>query len=284
MLKLVSCYITNAQVSGVAMDLLLYKCSGYLIRYMNFLTDPVKFKEAIFSNDVNVVQKLIGQQTQEHVEEGVRIACLRGYNDIFRVLTDKFPSLPLNHKLLTMACRGGSKVIVAQILEKLDPKSLESHSKDSTTLGRCCIHHAVILGYQDVVECLIAKIPRTLMLMDKFGNTAMHLASMRGQTAVMETIYNTKVGQTQVRALNGKGLTPLHGAAYFGQLSAVEFLIQKGADKQANDKYGQSVMGWCEKGRDLTSLFTWYDTEFNLSPAVYGSAQDYESIIKIIKE
>ena len=271
-------------VSDVTMGLLLYKCSRYLIRYMNFLTDPVKFKEAIFSNDVNAVQKLIGQQTQELVEEGVRIACLRGYNDIFRVLTDKFPSLPLNHKLLTMVCRGGSKVIVAQILEKLDPKSLESHSKDSTTLGRCCIHHAVILGYQDVVECLIAKIPRTLMLMDKFGNTAMHLASMRGQTAVMEIIYNTKVGQTQVRALNGKGLTPLHGAAYFGQLSAVEFLIQKGADKQANDKYGQSVMGWCEKGRDLTSLFTWYDTEFNLSPAVYGSAQDYESIIKIIKE
>ena len=50
-----------------------------------------------------------------------------------------------------------------------------------------------------------------------------------------------------VNAANTTGLTPLHGAAYAGANSIIEFLAQRGANVNAKDKFGQTPLSIAER-------------------------------------
>lgn len=243
--------------------------------------DSVTFLKCCFANDVGSVKMKLDSLTKETIQEGIAIACRKGYYEMFRILIDQYGLL--NHNDLRNACQGGSLEIVSAILEKLNQTTLEDHITENVGFRRCCIHHAANLGFSSIVNCLIQKIPRILMAVDKANNTAMHFASMRGHTDVMETILQTKIGRTQVNALNGKCQIPLHFAAYFGQLSAVKFLIDNGAEINCKDRDGNSVADWCTKGKEQSLQFSWYDPELQIWPVSYGSPEDYENINKILQ-
>lgn len=236
-----------------------------------------EFKKICFANDVDSVKGKLDSLTPETIHDGISIACRRGYDEMFRILVDKYSLL--NHIDLRNACQGGSSEIVSIILQKLDPRTLENHVKIGS--GRCCIHLAADLGFNAIVDCLIQKTPRVLMAVDKAYNTAMHFACMRGHTDVMETIL--KAGKIQVNDVNGRGQTPLHFAAYFGQVSAVRFLVANGADKNFKDRNRKCAADWCSRGKEQSLQFSWYDPELHIWPTSYGSQEDYEQIIKILQ-
>lgn len=250
------------------------------IKYCVF-ADSVTFRKCCFANDVDRVKRKLDSLTKETIQEGIAIACRKGYYEMFRILIDQYG--PLNHNDLRNACQGGSREIVSIILEKLDQKTLEDHITENVGSRRCCIHHAANLGFNAMVHCLIQKTPRILMAVDKANNTAMHFACMRGHTDVMETILQTEIGSTQVNALNGKCQIPLHFAAYFGQLSAVKCLIDNGADIICKDRDGKSAADWCTMGKEQSLQFSWYDPELHIWPVSYGSPEDYEKINKILQ-
>ncbi|XP_061172960.1 ankyrin repeat domain-containing protein 17-like [Saccostrea echinata] len=243
--------------------------------------DSCPFLDAILANNIETVRTLAKSQTQTGIEEGVWRACLKGNHKIFEILTSNGQLISLNHRDLAKACRGGSKEIVKQILERMSSNSLLDHVKDESVFKRCCIHYAANGGFQDIVECLIKTNEKFLLTTDKFNNNALHFACMRGHIEVVRVILKSEKGKKQIGDLNGKGLTPLHCAAYFGKLFTVQLLLEGGADKNSKDRQGRSVVKWCTMGQEQSIQCSWYDSEFNLLPATYGSHLDYEQI-KII--
>lgn len=241
--------------------------------------------KAAIANDIQRIQELINSQSKEIVLEGIRNA---GSREIFMILAAKYGELGVDHKDLARACRYGSKEIVEIILKRLDTTRLTNHTEGESILKRCCIHHAAVGGYHDIVEYLLKNSREKtdlLKVVDRANNTALHFASMRGHTDVIMTILKSgDFGKSQINDLNGKGLTPLHCAAYFGKLSAVQLLVKWGANKCSKDLRGRSVLHWCTMGQEQSSQFSWYDSEFNLLPATYGSQEEYTKIMEMIND
>ena len=72
-------------------------------------------------------------------------------------------------------------------------------------------------------------------------------ASRSGDLAALEAIY--AADPQLIHAVDGKGFTPLILAVYNEQPAAVDFLLSKGADPNAQDGAGNTaLMGVCFKG------------------------------------
>ncbi|XP_062598144.1 ankyrin-1-like [Saccostrea cucullata] len=246
--------------------------------------DSSPFLDAILTNNIERVRSLVTSQEQTVIEEGVRKACLKGNHKIFEILTSNGQPISLNHRDLSRACRGGSKEIVKQILDRMGSNNILEHVQDESVFKRCCIHHAASGGFHNIVECLVETDEKFLLTTDKANNNALHFACMRGHIEVVRVILSSKRGKNQIWDLNGQGLTPLHCAAYFGKLSTVQLLLERGADKKSKDRHRKSVVDWCILGQEQSIQCSWYDSEFNLLPATYGSHQDYEQIKIILQD
>ena len=80
---------------------------------------------------------------------------------------------------------------------------------------------------------------------NRFGETPLHLATQRGDLAVVKALLSAKANP---QARNDRGETPLHSAAWcegFGARNAsdiVKILIKEGADVDARDKTGSTPL------------------------------------------
>ena len=75
-----------------------------------------------------------------------------------------------------------------------------------------------------------------------------------------------------IHATSATGLTALHGAAYTGANSIVQFLVDQGARLDAQDKYGQTPLSIAEKNAP-SGL-----------PAQFRSDQAYDNTVRLLRE
>ncbi|RMZ74098.1 hypothetical protein GMOD_00004939 [Pyrenophora seminiperda CCB06] len=74
---------------------------------------------------------------------------------------------------------------------------------------------------------------------DDFGKTALHLAALRGNEAVVRLLVEKGA---DVKAKDKNGMTALHGAASEGNEAMVRLLVDRGADVNAKSNDGETVL------------------------------------------
>lgn len=62
------------------------------IKYCVF-ADSVTFRKCCFANDVDRVKRKLDSLTKETIQEGIAIACRKGYYEMFRILIDQYGPL-----------------------------------------------------------------------------------------------------------------------------------------------------------------------------------------------
>jgi len=106
---------------------------------------------------------------------------------------------------------------------------------------------------------------------DTSGRTLVHLAASRGLLTILEWLLKQKDV-----SLNGKdtenGYSPLHRAAFHGQLRTVVFLLQKGANIALVDNDGLTVLDHLVLDRPLHVA---YERSAPLEPYLWGSNSNY---------
>lgn len=120
-------------------------------------------------------------------------------------------------------------------------KVLVEHGADLrprfTNSGRSVLHHAVATHYLEGVRCLIfAKVDIDSQTVN--GNTALHYVAFYGGGAHSKEILQLLLNAgANIEAKSDVGHTPLHSAAYRGELEIVKGLLDAGASVGARSGY-----------------------------------------------
>jgi ankyrin repeat protein len=129
---------------------------------------------------------------------------------------------------LRMAVRSGNREIVALLLSK--------GANPNSTFPP--LQTAAELGFRAIAEELIKAKAEVNAVSGEGAETALHIASDKGNIAVAELLIS-KGASLSIRDSNG--LTPLLLACKAGQISMARMLISKGADLEAEDNDGNTA-------------------------------------------
>ena len=112
----------------------------------------------------------------------------------------------------------------------LDHPTAQQMAIDGDLKQRCPIHHALTLGYGDLVAPLISVIRQRLdSCIDSVGNNFLHLAAESGDYRALEILLDIPSCQTLLNKTNNCGATPLHKASGNGHAKCMEILLSHGA-------------------------------------------------------
>lgn len=122
--------------------------------------------------------------------------------------------------------------------------------------------HAAFFGHWKVCDFLIKQGADVNCHVDKTKETPLHnalakagrpyyyyvvkLLVEKGAKVNVKTIPGIETGAF-MRDVRTKGETPLHRAAAYADEQTIEFLIDKGADKEAKDSHGDSPLSWASE-------------------------------------
>ncbi len=109
------------------------------------------------------------------------------------------------------------------------------------------LYYAALCGFHDLVEHLITKYSQDV---NAEGGCCMRplVAALSGEHFQTADLLRQKgAGRPDVRGYVKN--TPLHSAAFFGNLEVVQKLIEYDADINAEDKDGWTVLYWASEGR-----------------------------------
>jgi ankyrin repeat protein len=141
---------------------------------------------------------------------------------------------------------------------------------------------AVVLGRTDVIERWLRSDPERLSVTDNRGWARLLVhASGRASARVLETLLKTvmrhRSGLSIVNmeddtdtAVDGtSGYTPLHAAAFYGNLEAVAVLLKHGANPRVRDsKYCGTPAGWAAYAGHLTVANAILDGDVDIFDAI----------------
>lgn len=150
-------------------------------------------------------------------------------------------------KALSDAAVAGDKVKLDTILK--NKLWVDIYGKDR----KSAMMKAAEAGQALSVEALIAK-GADVTLTDLGGNTALHLLATSLRDATAETLDKLVTGKSALEAKNAKGLTASLIAANSLNLNGVKLLLKAGANKNAVDGTGESVLVPFAKKADVASV------------------------------
>lgn len=97
------------------------------------------------------------------------------------------------------------------------------------------IHDAIARGNVEVVKSLLDKDPDLVKAVDGKGKTPLHSAVTYKRMDVMELLLDKGA---DIGARDITGMTPLHVAAMLGRSDEAKWLLEHGADPEVKDDYG----------------------------------------------
>ncbi|XP_063116628.1 nuclear factor NF-kappa-B p105 subunit isoform X2 [Cavia porcellus] len=104
------------------------------------------------------------------------------------------------------------------------------------------LHLAVITKQEDVVEDLL-QAGADLSLLDRLGNSALHLAAKEGQDKILSVLLKHRKAALLMDQPNGEGLNAIHIAVTSNSLSCLLLLVAAGADVNAQEqKSGRTAL------------------------------------------
>ncbi|SYZ72134.1 hypothetical protein TRIP_C20249 [Candidatus Zixiibacteriota bacterium] len=97
------------------------------------------------------------------------------------------------------------------------------------------IHDAARGGDLEKVKSILMADPGAVGALNETGSTPLHSAAYNGQLAMSEYLISAGA---DINALSAQGSAPLHGASFYGHLEVVKLLIAKGAKVNVANRYG----------------------------------------------
>ena len=89
-------------------------------------------------------------------------------------------------------------------------------------------------------------------------DTPIHDAAFRGQLYVLKRLVEQGAGVV-VNTPTGYGNVPIHGAAWNGHVEAIRFLVEQGADVHATDHNGETALSAARR-RQHTAVVRFIET------------------------
>jgi len=174
-------------------------------------------------------------------------------------------------RLIHVAAQSGNAELVTEICKR-DPAAVGYEDKDGCT----AIFGAARMGWLDVVKVLVDFGARVDLVARSDGATPLHLAASFGHVSVVEYLFNlgpnipsyqpgykypihtaAQHGHIAVVAVLGdinlrmpEGISVLHMAVHGGQENMVRYLIDRGADLDAQDDEGGTVLDYLDEGAE----------------------------------
>lgn len=147
--------------------------------------------------------------------------------------------------------RGSSALMLAATRGKLSTVTLLlAHGADVQFVNQTSVNErgdtallrAAYFGHAEVFQRLIEARART-DVRNRWDWTPVHMASMGGCLPCLERLHARGLS-LNARATASRGESPLMLAAAKGQIPAMQWLIEHGADTTQRDDHGQDVMAW----------------------------------------
>ncbi|XP_048248970.1 serine/threonine-protein phosphatase 6 regulatory ankyrin repeat subunit B-like isoform X2 [Haliotis rufescens] len=164
----------------------------------------------------------------------VMMAAFKGHQSVFDLLVSKTADLTLvdndGNSLLHLACYGGNTAIVQYLVS---PSKVNTRGQ----YGRTPVMMAAFKGHQSVFDLLVSK-DADLTLVDKDGDSLLHIACNGGNTAIVQHLLSPS--NVNTRGQNGN--TPVMMAAFNGYQSVFDLLVSKDADLTLVDNNGDSLL------------------------------------------
>ncbi|CAO2600123.1 Nuclear factor NF-kappa-B p105 subunit [Lemmus lemmus] len=104
------------------------------------------------------------------------------------------------------------------------------------------LHLAVITKQEDVVEDLL-RVGADLSLLDRWGNSVLHLAAREGHDKILSVLLKDKKAALLIDHPNGEGLNAIHIAVMSNSLPCLLLLVAAGAEVNAQEqKSGRTAL------------------------------------------
>ncbi|XP_057446075.1 protein ACCELERATED CELL DEATH 6-like [Lotus japonicus] len=172
--------------------------------------------------------------TSNEKKSGVYLAIESGYKHVVdQALSDVIPKhsnyIPQGKSLLLAAIIKEDQDILETILAKM-PKWI--HLSD--TQGRIPLHYAASTGYLKGVQNLLKKCDFFVMEMDKNGFLPIHLASCTGQVKVVQELLKSDYCPDPRDIVHKDGRNILHLAAQSGKFNVVKYILHASSSSSSN--------------------------------------------------
>ncbi|KAL1964975.1 hypothetical protein VTN77DRAFT_6175 [Rasamsonia byssochlamydoides] len=165
------------------------------------------------------------------------LAIMYPHDGLFNLLLEKGASVNYRRgeagpTVLSMAAEYGTMEMLRRLL---DEGAEIKQERDNYAPLLC----AAGFGRVDVLSLLLER-GASIEATDEAGRTALHEATMQGQNHAIHFLLDEDLGLEAKSAKDG--MTALHEAAHWGHLPTMELLLDRGANVNAVDDKGESVV------------------------------------------
>ncbi|XP_071084549.1 serine/threonine-protein phosphatase 6 regulatory ankyrin repeat subunit B-like [Haliotis cracherodii] len=211
----------------------------------------------------------------------VMMAAFKGHQSVFELLVSENADLTLVDNngdiLLHNACYGGNTAIVQYLVS---PSNVNTRGQNKWTP----LMMAAVKGHQSVFDLLVSK-DADLTLVDKNGNSLLHVACYGGNTAIVQYL----VSPSNVNTRGQNEWTPVMMAAFQGHQSVFDLLVSKNADLTLVDKNGNSLLHLaCNGGNTAIVQYVVSPSNVNtrgqngLSPVMMAAFKGHQSVFDLL--
>ncbi|NWU97338.1 NFKB1 factor, partial [Upupa epops] len=132
--------------------------------------------------------------------------------------------------------------LVKDLLEVMPDLNYNDIINMKNDLYQTPVHLAVITKQAEVVEDLL-KAGADVSLLDRHGNSVLHLAAMEGDDKILSLLLKHKKVSPMVNLSNGEGLCAIHMAVMANSMSCLKQLIAAGVNVNAQEqKSGRTAL------------------------------------------
>ena len=261
---------------------LINMISAYAVAGVNDADENQRLAYAVKVNDINMVLQLINERSKYITlmfseSSLLHVAANKGYINIAQVLIDLGAEVNMIDKC------GGTPLFMAILASNIKMIELLIDNGANVNLankkGFCPLHIAVSIGHQEVIEMLISNGACINSETDS-GDKPMHAVSYNlfGRYTIdqCKKDYSNIIKQLKkygccVDDKNKNGVTALHLAVQYGNITLVKALIENGANIHAIDDAGNAPLHYA-----MCTGEQFYEFTYN-NPDIVVKFEEYET-------